>query len=502
MVTSGESAAPRLFIRADASPAIGTGHVMRMLALAQAWRRRTGQSPTFLSRPLPAALKARLMAAGCGVCELDAPADDPAACVATVAALAAAGAPGWVIADGYHYGPAFQTAVRATGWSLALMDDNGENGAYDCAVVVNQNLHATPALYPQGGPATRLLLGSRFALLREEFARLRDLPRSFSPRATRVLVTLGGSDPAQLTPRVVEALRNTGAELRVVMGGANPQAAMLAERIAPPSKLLRDVQDMTELMAWAEMAVTAGGSTCWELCLAGVPFIAIETADNQHALVGALVAAGAAIDGGTAATADLPVLAARVTDLMQDPAVRQTQAEAARALVDGWGAERVAAVLAAPGELFIRPAGPRDARLLWEWANEPGVRAASFRPDPIPWAAHQVWFAARLADARVRILIAENDGEPVGVARFEPAADGAVISVAVAAAARGRGWGTRIIAAATEHFAAATGCSRVDAFIKPDNPASWRAFARAGYAEAEPATVAGQPALQCRWERA
>ena len=374
MVSPRQPAAPRLFIRADASPAIGTGHVMRMLALAQAWRRRTGQSATFLSRQLPAGLQARLVAAHCAVQELDAPVDDPAACAATVAALASAGAPGWVMADGYHYGPAFQAAVQAAGWSLALMDDNGENGTYDCAVVVNQNLHATPALYPQRAPAARLLLGSRFALLREEFARLRDLPRSFPPRATRVLVTLGGSDPAQLTPRVVDALRSTGAELRVVIGGANPQAAALAEQIGPPSQLLRDVQDMTELMAWAELAVTAGGSTCWELCLAGVPFIAIETADNQHGLVGALVAAGAAVEGGSAATFDGAVLAGRVTALLHDPRARQARSEAARMMVDGWGADRLAAGLAAPGELFIRPAGPRDARLLWEWANEPSVR--------------------------------------------------------------------------------------------------------------------------------
>ena len=501
MVSPGDPAAPRLFIRADASPASGTGPVMRMLALAQAWRRRTGQSAIFLSRPLPAALQARLESARCAVCELEASADDPAACAATVAALAAAGVPGWVLADGYHYGPAFQAAVRATGWSLALMDDNGENGAYECDLVLNQNLHATAALYAQRSPATRLLLGPRFALIREEFLRLRARVPVHPPRATRVLVTMGGADAGNVTARVVQALCGAEVELRVVVGGANPHAAALADQIAPPSRLLRDVRDMTELMEWADMAVTAGGSTCWELCLAGVPFIAIETADNQHALVGALTAAGAAADGGNAATFDPAALARRFTHLRFDPVARQAQSEAGRAVVDGWGADRLASALAAPGELFIRPAGPRDAQLLWEWANEPGVRAASFRPEAIPWAAHLAWFTARLADARVHILIAESDGEPVGVARFEPAATGAVISVAVAATARGRGWGARIIADSTAYFSAATGCARVDAFIKPDNPASWRAFARAGYVEAEPASVAGQPALQRRWER-
>ena len=495
---------PRLFIRADATVAQGTGHILRMLALAQAWRRRTGQAPTFLCRALVPALAARLSAAGCTMQLLDADPADPAAVAATVAVLSAAvngPAPVWLVADGYHFGPAFQAGVRATGARLALVDDNGENRPYDCDLVVNQNLHAAAELYAPRATGTRLLLGSRFVLLREEFLRLRDRERPHPARATRMLVTLGGADADNVTARVIQALRGSDAELRVVVGAANPHAAMLAEQIAPPSLLLRDVQDMTEQMAWADLAVTAGGSTCWELCLAGVPFIAIETADNQHALVGALVAAGAAQDGGCAADLEGAVLARQVDTLRADLKARRALSGQARGVVDGYGSDRVVSALAAPDGLFFRRARAADAALLWAWANEPAVRAASFCADLIPWESHQRWLAARLANAEVHILIAEHAGEPVGVARFEPSDVGLTISVAVAAAARGRGWGTQIIAGSTAQVAAATGTSRIDAFIKPANLASLRAFERAGYREVEPAVVAGQPALQRRWER-
>lgn len=495
---------PRLFIRADASPSIGTGHVLRMLALAQAWRRRTAALPTFLCRALPPAVAQRLAAAGCPVHLLADEPDDPGCAVATAAALApgvAAGAPTWLVADGYHFGAPFQAAVRATGARLAIVDDNAENGPYDCDLVVNQNLHAEAAAYAARTATTRLLLGSRFALVREEFLRLRDREVIPPPQAKRVLVTMGGADADNVTGRVLEALQARDVALRVLVGAASPHAAALAERVRPPTGLLRDVQDMAPHLEWAELVVTAAGSTCWELCLAGLPFVAIETADNQRALKRALVAAGAAQDGGTASALRAADLAAGVTSLCGDVAARRALTAAARAVVDGWGSDRVAAELAAPGDLFFRPAAAADAALLWTWANEPAVRAASFRSDPIPWESHLRWFSARRADTGTRMLIAEQAGEPLGVVRFESTHDGFTISVAVAAAARGRGWGARIIAGSTAEVAAATGARRINAFIKPANVASLRAFERAGYREAEPAVVAGQPALQRRWER-
>ena len=100
------------------------------------------------------------------------------------------------------------------------------------------------------------------------------------------------------------------------------------------------------------------------------------------------------------------------------------------------------------------------------------------------------------------LLIAETDAGPAGMVRFECEADGgAVVSVIVASSARGRGWGSKIIAAGTRRFAKATGCPFVRAYIKPDNRPSVAVFERAGYGPAEDVLIAGAPALQRVWRR-
>src|SRR5215213_7901125 len=100
-----------LLLRADADPEIGAGHVMRALALAQAWR-ASGGAATLLSRPLPAPLAARLLAEEVSLASLGAPAGGEADGAATAALAATLGA-SWIVADGYALGPAWQAAARA-----------------------------------------------------------------------------------------------------------------------------------------------------------------------------------------------------------------------------------------------------------------------------------------------------------------------------------------------------------------------------------------------------
>src|SRR5215208_4772539 len=94
----------------------------------------------------------------------------------------------------------------------------------------------------------------------------------------------------------------------------------------------------------------------------------------------------------------------------------------------------------------LRPADANDMRRVWEWSNEPAVRAVSFSSDPIPWESHQQWFTAKLADPSVLFLIAEDEsGQPIGQLRFEFRVQIATISLSLAAEARGGGFGVEMI---------------------------------------------------------
>lgn len=129
-----------------------------------------------------------------------------------------------------------------------------------------------------------------------------------------------------------------------------------------------------------------------------------------------------------------------------------------------------------------RPATERDARLLWDWVNDPVVRASAFRGDVILWEDHVRWLRAKLASEACRIYVAEDGGVPVAQVRFElDGKGGAEIDVSVAAEARGRGIGNTVVGAGCARVFGETGVHRVLARVKLENTASQRLFASAGF---------------------
>jgi spore coat polysaccharide biosynthesis predicted glycosyltransferase SpsG len=153
--------------------------------------------------------------------------------------------------------------------------------------VLNQNLSAREELYASRAPHTRLLLGTKFALLRREFLNYRGWQRQIPEIARKVLVTLGGADPDNVTGKVIEALAPLDLEVKVVVGGSNPHLPELQEAVermkSQPAniELVVNPADMPGLMAWADLAVAAGGSTFWELAFFGIPSILFTLAENQ-----------------------------------------------------------------------------------------------------------------------------------------------------------------------------------------------------------------------------
>jgi UDP-2,4-diacetamido-2,4,6-trideoxy-beta-L-altropyranose hydrolase len=129
----------------------------------------------------------------------------------------------------------------------------------------------------------------------------------------------------------------------------------------------------------------------------------------------------------------------------------------------------------------IRTATPADAELLWTWANDPETRHWSFHSDPISWETHVAWLDAKLADPATRIFVVSEGATPKAVVRFEAADDVAVVSIVVDPDERGRGWGTRALRSACPEAVRHLALKRVDAYIKPGNDASIRAFESAGF---------------------
>ena len=133
----------------------------------------------------------------------------------------------------------------------------------------------------------------------------------------------------------------------VVVGAQNTRAESLRRQGVdhPWLEVHHDVSDMASLMADCQVAVSAAGSTLWELCVMGLPRLVFSIAPNQRPLAEAAAAAGAAIDLGRMSELFPKSVVARLDDLLDAPEARQAQAQAGLELVDGQGACRVAQAL-------------------------------------------------------------------------------------------------------------------------------------------------------------
>lgn len=334
-----------LFIRTDASLAIGTGHVMRCLALAQAWQDNVGDVVFVMAQAFPALIE-RLRAEGFTVVCLNLTpggAEDAAQFVGVAREHNAR----WTVVDGHHFQSAYQLAIKDAHLQLLCLDDMGEADHYLADLLLNQNLHAHASMYSKREPYTRLLLGTRYAMLRREFNPWREWERAIAPLARKLLVSMGGIDAPNVTAAVLEslpALKTDGLEIRVIVGPGNPHRRELepfAAESSPSVRFLNSVTSMPDLIAWADVAISAGGSTCWELCFMGLPAILLDLAENQRVIAEELNRQQAAVYLGRGKDGFRNAGASTLERILRSQEERAALSKKARTLVDGLGAGRV-----------------------------------------------------------------------------------------------------------------------------------------------------------------
>lgn len=131
----------------------------------------------------------------------------------------------------------------------------------------------------------------------------------------------------------------------------------------------------------------------------------------------------------------------------------------------------------------IRPVQDEDCRLLWEWVNDPAVRASAFQSEPVSWEEHQRWFKAKRADPScIHYVVTDERGAPIGQVRFDLQSNRtAETDVSVAREHRARGMGSEVLRLACNALADLGNAEWIIAKIKSENAASQKAFAKAGF---------------------
>ncbi|QYC38582.1 undecaprenyldiphospho-muramoylpentapeptide beta-N- acetylglucosaminyltransferase [Nonomuraea coxensis DSM 45129] len=319
------SAGPHVGLRCDAGADSGVGHLVRCVALAEELRAR-GARPVFLGavRDSPWAL-AQLRERGLPLV----PAPGPPAALAALARALRLDA---IVLDSYRLPPGTGEELRRHGLPVLAVVD-GDPLGQRADLYLDQNLGAERRPFPAGP----VLAGARYVLLRDSVRRRARAPRP-PDGVPDVLCFFGGTDAAGVAPAWAAALRATGVPFTATVVSPAPFAPGAPITVIPPTDRL------PELMAAADLVVTAAGSAIWELLYLGVPTALSWVAGNQRIgydeLVGRGVAAGLGREPG-------PEAVAALARLLTDPAAREEHGRRGAGLVDGRGRERVADALLA-----------------------------------------------------------------------------------------------------------------------------------------------------------
>ena len=316
---------------------------MRCLALAEAWQDAGGTANLAVAE-LPDALSSRVTAGGVSLTSFDMTPGSPEDAAATVT-LAQRLRADWVAIDGDRFGSDFLETVRAAGFRVLLIDDFANRKSSPANLIVNPNLDEDETPYRKPGATARLLMGPSYILLRREF---RQGMEKREPRQTgnRILVTLGGSDPEDLTPKIANALADcSDLEVTVIAGAGYEKADELRKLKASNLRVVFNPSNMVQLMKDSDQAVISAGGTLWELLSMGCAVLSYSRNTVQVSVVEALSHRGVVVDMGETRHFGPAKLLASVEGLVESRAARERMANLGRALVDGMGAARVVEVV-------------------------------------------------------------------------------------------------------------------------------------------------------------
>lgn len=216
-------------------------------------------------------------------------------------------------------------------------------------ILINGNVFASTLEYKTSNEDTIFLLGPKYALLREEF---QDLPdRDINEDVSNILVTMGGADPSNLIPKVLEAIHNIdneGIHVDIVIGPAVYNDGKILDSIKEFEYeicLVFNTKKISKLMLRSDLAISAGGGTLYELAVTGTPAIVLLQADNQIPVAESMEEEGTIMNMGFGNRLKIDRLADSIEELINNSDKRSEMSKRGKELMDGLGAKRCVDVI-------------------------------------------------------------------------------------------------------------------------------------------------------------
>jgi UDP-2,4-diacetamido-2,4,6-trideoxy-beta-L-altropyranose hydrolase len=354
----------QVFFRVDSSQKIGTGHVMRCLALAEELRTR-GSEITFFSRDLSGNISDSIKDREFNLKILKAPKSSPSRNEnyldwlevsvqedqKEMLSLVKGATPTetCLVVDHYALDSKWEAPFKKLGLRILVIDDLA-NRNHDCNLLMDQNYFSDPQTrYRQRVSSDcQLYLGPEFSLLRKEFQTLGKTSRN-REKIEKLLVFFGGIDLTGETEKTLQALSLLKNQIQVdlIIGSKNPNR----EKIENLAKNLKTVKchvqtpHLAKLMFEADLALGAGGSSTWERCCMGLPSFVISVAENQTETSAQMGKRGYSVFLGSHEEVSAKQLAAALDEAISQPKKILEMGKKSRELVDGMGCAKIASAL-------------------------------------------------------------------------------------------------------------------------------------------------------------
>ncbi|MDH5325759.1 MAG: UDP-2,4-diacetamido-2,4,6-trideoxy-beta-L-altropyranose hydrolase [Gammaproteobacteria bacterium] len=389
----------------------------------------------------------------------------------------------WFIVD--HYGIDYQwhAMLRPHVQNIMVIDDLA-NRRLDCDILVNSALDVDSGDYRLYIDKPCLFrLGPKYALLRSEYLALREKAlrkRKMYNGVKTLLIFMGGMDERNYALKVLQLLvKMKGLSIEkivVVLGKGAPHVDEINDisREYPVAmEVLVGVDNMAELMLQADLSIGSGGTASWERCVLGLPSLVTFIAENQKENICQLQARGA-----VRLWEQLEDLKEIIEDVVSDKSKWYSMFENSIDICDGLGATRLVDILS----MTCRSANAKDVDLLYKWTNDPVVRSSAFKTDMIERGAHEDWFEKKLKNNNCLLYIFECNSIPVGQVRFDIIDSVAEISYSVDANYRGAGIGQIILWSALKKLKEESrAIEKIKGQVKTQNIASNKIFNSLGF---------------------
>lgn len=369
---------------------------------------------------------------------------------------------------------------------------------YPRGIILNGAVSAEGMPYPKREDIA-YLLGTRYTPLRKEFW---DVPaKPIGDNLETIMITFGGADIHNLTPKVLKLLTNAHPEMlkKVIIGKGFKDTTEIEKLKDSNTELIYypNAAEMKKVMLESDIAISACGQTLYELARTGTPVIGVCTAENQLQNIRGWEKVGFIECAGQWADEGLIEIIKQKIDVLKSKSTREYRFAAGKKLIDGKGSSRIVKELLSNSykdQLVLRKATFADALDIFNLANEDIVRKSSFVPDKIEWNRHLEWFEKKLNNKNCLYFVVDCLGGFGGQVRFDitPERKEAIISISLERNTRGLGLSSFIISKSIKEFLKTRKEVKfVKAYIKNGNSPSIKSFGKAGFKFLENTRVHG-----------